>query len=132
MYYQIVFLIILIGIVMTICKYSQEGDILTHMRGCPSTKELKGKYSTSESIVDRLHQLLVYKENYVKWNHILLISLFVSIVLLHFFKREITISELILVAMLIFFAIDLPNRWIHAHVQSGVIQEATQLRAIYS
>jgi len=131
MYLQVVFLIILVGVVMTLLKYSKEGDILTFTGNCPSVKKLKDDYPTKDSIIERMHNLLIYKESYVRWNRFIIIAMFVSMIILHFLRDEIRISEFLLLTCFIFLAIDLPNRWAHAHIQKGVMQEATQLYSIY-
>lgn len=116
---------------MTLLKYSKEGDILTFTGNCPSVKKLKDDYPTKDSIIERMHNLLIYKESYVRWNRFIIIAMFVSMIILHFLRDEIRISEFLLLTCFIFLAIDLPNRWAHAHIQKGVMQEATQLYSIY-
>lgn len=129
---QIIFLIILGCLISTLLRYSQEGDIGTFTNGAPQILEMKVKYPERDSVVKRLHNLILYKEGYVKWNKFIIISLFASIVLLYFLREEIRISELIIVSCFLFLCIDLPNRWVGAHISKGVIQEATQLYTYYS
>jgi hypothetical protein len=129
---QIIFLILLIGIVLTLLSYSKEGDILTFTGKCPSVKKLQSDYPDKDRIVERLHNLLIYKESYVRWNKYLIIAMFVSMIILFFLRERIVLAEFIILSSFLFLAIDLPNRWANAHIQKGVIQEATQLYTLYS
>lgn len=131
-YLQIVFIIILACLVFTLLKYSQEGDISTFTFGTSQINEMKKKYPTKNSIVNRLHNLIIYREGYVKWNRFIIISMFASLVLLYFLREEVKLSEFIIVSCFLFLCIDLPNRWGHAHISKGVIQEATQLYTYHS
>lgn len=130
---EIVFLIILLGVVLTLLKYTQEGDIKTFNGKCPRVSELLKMYGNKDEVVNRLFNLFSYQENYVRWNRFLVIAMFTAIVILYFKKGEgsISVIELILVASFIFLAIDLPNRWGTAHVKSGVLIEANRLMTMY-
>lgn len=132
MFIQVVFLIILIGVILTLLKYSKEGDILTFTGNCPSVQKLREKFPTKDQLVERLHNLLIYKESYVRWNSFLVISMFASMVILYFLRGEVKLAEFIILTSFIFLAIDLPNRWAHSHIQKGVIQEGTQLYSLYA
>lgn len=127
LYLQIVFLIILSGVVFTLFKYSQEGDILTLTSNATHLNEFSSKFPTRNDVVERLHSLLIYKEGYVRWNRYLLIAMFASLVILFFTRGEVRLSEFILTTCFLFLCIDLPSRWGHSHISQGVIQEATQL-----
>jgi hypothetical protein len=58
--------------------------------------------------------------------------MFVSMIILFFLRERIVLAEFIILSSFLFLAIDLPNRWANAHIQKGVIQEATQLYTLYS
>ncbi len=131
MYLQIIFLIILIGVILTFFKYSKEGDILTLKGKCPSVEKLLASYPSRTKIIERMHDLLIYKDNYVRWNSFLIIAMFVSLVVLYFTREKIQLSEFIILTCFIFLAIDLPNRWANAHIYKGVTQEATQLQTLF-
>ncbi len=124
---QVIFLVILLGVMYTLLSYSQEGDIGTFTHGAPRLSEMKQKYPTAKDVVNRLHSLLIYKESYVRWNKLLVISMFASLTILYFLKEEVKLGEFIVLTCFVFVCIDLPNRWGHAHISQGVIQEATQL-----
>lgn len=128
---EILFLVILAGVMFTLFHYSQEGDILTFTGNAPKVREMREKYVNREQIVERLHSLLVYKESYVRWNREMIIALFVSLVILYCFRSEIRLAEVLLLTTFVFLAIDLPNRWGHAHISASVIQEGTQLYTLY-
>lgn len=133
MIFEIIFIIILIGVVLTCLSYSKEGDILT-LQSSMSLKHKKTHKNTSTSkdqIVDRLHSLLIYKEGYVRWNKFIIISLFASCVILKFLDIPFSVGKLIMLSIFIFMCIDLPNRWAHSHIQSGIIQEASILFGQY-
>ncbi len=128
---EIIFIVVLIAVIRTLFTYSKEGDILTLLNGSPGMEKLKQDYTTRESIVKRLHDLLLYKESYVRWNRQAVLSIFVALILVYLLQGEIKLSPLVLTTCLVFFAIDLPNRWGHTHVSAGVIQEGTQLQALF-
>lgn len=132
LYIQVVFLIVLMGVMFTLVKYSQEGDIGTFTAGAPRLSTMKKKYPNREAVVERLHSLLIYKESHVRWNRFLIISMFASLVILYFLREEVRLSEFIMLTCFIFLCIDLPNRWGYAHISKGVIQEATQLYTYHS
>jgi len=132
LYMQIIFLVILLGVMYTLVSYSQEGDIGTFTNGVPKISDMKRKYTSQADIVERLHSLLIYKESYVRWNRLLIISMLASIVTLYFLKEEVKLSEFLMLTCFIFICIDLPNRWGHAHISKGVIQEATQLYTLFT
>lgn len=124
---QVIFLIILCGVISTLFTYSQEGDILTYTSSCPKLDVMKRKYPDAKAVMDRMHSLLIYKESYVKWNRFILIAMFASLVILYTMKKEIKISEFIILTCFLFLCIEIPTRWSYAHVSKSVIQEATQL-----
>ena len=131
MYLESIFLLVLVGVVLTVLKYSKEGDILTFTGTCPQASKIRTLYPSKEKVVERLHALLVYKESYVRWNTFLLVAIFTSLIVLSFLRERVRIAEVIILSCFLFLAIDLPNRWAHAHIQKGVIQEATFLAGWY-
>lgn len=131
LYIQVVFLIILLGVCLTLIKYSQEGDIRTFTNGAPRLNLMKKTYPNREAVMERLHSLLIYKESYVRWNRYIIIAMFTSLVILYYIRGEVKLSEFIILSCFIFLAIDLPNRWGHTHVSKGIIQEGTQLYTHY-
>lgn len=130
-YNQIVFLVILFGVVYTLFKYSQEGDINTFIGSSPSVREIRERYTSRGQIAERLHHLLIYQNGYVRWNRILIISMFVSMIIIYLYEKEIKLEKFILLTAFIFLAVDLPNRWGHSHVRQGTIQEGTSLISHY-
>jgi hypothetical protein len=124
------FLMVLSGVVSTFLYYSQEGDIKTLLGNRSELNALK-EYDTPEKITQRLHDLIQYKNGYVRWNRYMIISMFVSMVLLKYFREKIEISEFFLTSVFIFAAIDLPNRWGNAHICKGVSVEASELYGKY-
>ena len=128
MLFEILFIIILIGVVLTCLSYSKEGDILTLK---PKKLNQNLNLNSKDQIVDRLHSLIIYKESYVKWNKFIIISMFASLVIMKFLEIPLTIGKFILLSIFIFMCIDLPNRWAHSHIQSGIIQEASILLGQY-
>ena len=131
LYIQVIFLIILFGVVLTLLKYSQEGDISTFIRGVPNPNLMKKNYPTREAVMERLHALLIYKESYVRWNRFFIIAMFTSLVILYCIRGEVNLGEFIILTCFIFLAIDLPNRWGYTHISKGIIQEGTQLYTYY-
>ena len=130
-YIQVVFLIILAGVVFTLIKYSQEGDLQTFTKGVPNLNVMKRNYPNREAVIERLHALLIYKESHVRWNRFIIISMFTSLVILYYIRGEVRLGEFIILTCFIFLAIDLPNRWGYSHISKGVIQEGTQLYTYY-
>lgn len=130
-YIQIVFLILLFALVLTLIKYSQEGDINTLTSGNTSFKEIKSRYPTRSDVVQRLHALILYKEGYIRWNRLIVISMIASLIILNFTREQIHFGEFILLSSFLFLCIEIPHRWGNAHISSGVIQEATRLFTYY-
>jgi hypothetical protein len=128
---EITFLIILACLVYTLLTYSKEGDILTFKNGNPTPAELMKKFKSKSDVMNRLNDLLVYKESYVRWNKYMVVAIFCSIIILYFLTDTIKIPQLIILSCFIFMAIDLPSRWATSHVSYGVIQEATKLTALH-
>jgi hypothetical protein len=128
---EIIFVVVLLAVIRTLFTYSKEGDILTLLNGAPGMEKLKQEYKTRESIVKRLHDLLLYKESYVRWNRQAILSVFVALIVIYLLQGEIKLAPLVLTTCLIFFAIDLPNRWGHTHISAGVIHEGTQLYSLF-
>jgi len=127
---DIIFLVILVAIIFTLLKYTQEGDILT-LRSKSSIRELHFKYPTKDAIVNRLHSLLIYKSGYVKWNRFMIMALFVALIITRYFREDVKLADVLVISTLIFFAIDIPNRWGASHVYSGIIEEGTILSGWY-
>lgn len=132
MYLESIFFFLLIGVLFTLMVYSKGGDIDTLTGECPSIISLKKQYKTQQDIVDRLHKLFIYKTSYIRWNKFIVIAMFTAVIILSFLKQHsYTVTDVLLVSGIIFLAIDLPNRWGHAHIESSVIQEVTQLYSLY-
>jgi hypothetical protein len=132
LYVQIIFLVMLGATVFTLLKYTQEGDILTLSGSCPKVLEMKKKYTTRQQVVERLRDLISYSGGYVRWNRLIVLSLISAIIILYFCKEDVKLPEILILTAFIFCIIDIPNRWGHAHVQTGVNQEANQLITHFS
>ncbi len=126
---HISFVFILCLVVYTLYSYSQEGDIQTLTRNIP--KRLRKLYPTRRKIVERMRDLLIYKNHYVKWHKFMAIALFCSTLITYHFLHRLDTPTVLILTCVIFLAIDLPNRWMSAHVHSSVSQESAMLYALF-
>lgn len=131
-YFTLIFALTLVGLVVSVYKYSKDGDIATFKNGTPSPTTMLSLYPTQELTVQRMHDLLIYKESYVRWNRYLVLSIFAAFIIMKYHEREMKTGNLIVLSSFIFLIIDLPNRWANAHIQKGIVQEATQLHSLYA
>ena len=132
MFIEIVFIVILVGIITALFTYSQDGDINTLTQLSPKVQEIKAKYKTKDQIAQRLHNLIIYNGGYIRWPQFLIVSLFTSIIILQTLTGKVDLGYLLVLSSVIFVAIDLPNRWGQSHISSNVSQEATQLCTLHS
>lgn len=119
---QIILTVIIISILYALCTYSQEGDIKTLTRSIP-----KSIPKTKRECIERMHSLLIYKLNYVRWPIYLGISLFCSVVINYYFQNELRIASMIILTAFLFLAMELPCRWLRTHVNSSVSHEGSML-----
>lgn len=110
-----ILLILSISIFYTAITYSKEGDINTLTGNLKSPWKLSKIYNTQEKIIKRLHSLIIYKHNYVKWNKLILLSISLSIFIVHYYNKKFVFSEIILFSTLIFLVLELPYRWCNTH-----------------
>ncbi len=118
--------VIVLGVVQTAFRYSQEGDILTAL-----SKKKKISSLNEKEIVDRLHSIAIYGQNYVKWNNSMLLALFTGLILFRLLQVEFSFSQYLIVVVILFLSNDLCNRWISAHVSSAITAEANMLYGQY-
>lgn len=118
--------VIVLGVVQTAFRYSQEGDILTAL-----SKKKKISSLNEKEIVDRLHSIAIYGQNYVKWNNSMLLALFTGLILFRLLQVEFSFSQYLIVVLILFLSNDLCNRWVSAHVSSAITAEANMLYGQY-
>lgn len=126
-----IFLVIVIVILCySLCVYSPEGDLKTAKGTVPSVDKLRKKYNTKKKIVDRLYDLIIMKHNAVVWNKNLGIAIVFSIVLAYITKMD--MKSLFISIFVMFIAVDLPNRWISAHINTPIFGEASVLYGFHN
>jgi len=111
-------------------KYSPEGDIQTLIGSVPKPGILRKKYPTNKQLVSRLYELLIYKNGNIKWNKLLSISIFCSYFLVYYLSDVVTIPKIMVTSCLLFLVLDLPYRFEHTHLHTGISHEASMLYAL--
>lgn len=123
------FLIITLALCYTLYLYSKEGDIGTLTGSTPSAWKLKKLYPNQENKMKRLHDLIIYKDDHIKWNRFMVIAVFAASLIVYNLVKKFDPTKIIVTTLIVFLAIDLPNRWASAHVKSATQHEATMLCA---
>lgn len=112
--YVIIFTIIYV--IPRIFIYNREGDIELNIKGI-NKEEIKKK--SIDQLFDRMHHLIIYNEKKVRWPYYLTLSMIASVLLLNVIDRnKFTKENTIITTLLIFFFIELPQRYESAHVRS--------------
>lgn len=121
---HIIFAILILSVSFTLFYYNQKGGLHTII----NADEYKGM--NKKEIVKKLRELIIYKNHYTRWNKFLIISLFFSYLVCYYFK-SVSVQNILIVALLIFIAIDSPQRWINAHVSMNISHQASVLYGMY-
>ena len=121
----LIFVLLLIGVIISLLKYSKEGDIkiLTS-----TEKNNLNKIENKEKIKDCIFNLVIYKNNYIRWNIYVVLYLFTAMLIvniltqfnnMHEQNTSQIIYKIILVTAIIFIFLDIPQKWIDAHIHKG-------------
>lgn len=125
--FDIIFLVCLVGVVITLFFYTKEGDIDIMTKTGGKTLD---KYNTRDKIIDRINEVIVYKYNHVYWNFYLLISSFTACLVVELLDQCQRINKtykMIAITAIIFLCLEFPKRYINAHIHKGVEVEVTKL-----
>ena len=125
------FFILFIGLIVVILNiYNKEGDI-SHLSKKFDFDTLEKTYNCPKKILTRLYQIVHFKFNYVYWIFYTLISIVGSVlinyILSQIYNFNITLSSILLTALVIFICMEVPHRFITVHYNKAVEVEGTNL-----
>lgn len=119
-----------IYVVPRIWVYNREGDIELSVKGVD--KEQIKKKSVSE-LIDRMHQLIIYNENKVRWPYYMTIAGIASVIFTEISNSKTDqCTKLLILTFFIFMLLELPQRYESAHVRSIQTYESSLLKETLS
>ena len=125
------FFVLMVGLILIVLNlYHQTGDI-GHMSKVLNYCEIEKKYNCPKLILSRLYQILHFKFNYVYWVYFTLLSVLSSVlinyILSQIYNFKISLSSVLVCALVVFITLEVPHRFITVHYNKKVEVEGTSL-----
>lgn len=114
------FILVLAMIIAMNNIYHKNGDIKT-LTNDFSFNKVDKEFNNKDKIISRIHNLFVYKSNYVYWIYYLAISvisaLLLNLIFTEVYKVKMSFVAVISTILLLFIILELPRRFINAHFE---------------
>jgi uncharacterized membrane protein (DUF373 family) len=114
------FILVLAMIIAMNNIYNKNGDIKTLTHDF-SFNKVNNEFNNKDKILSRIHNLFIYKNNYVYWIYYLVISiisaLLLNLIFAEIYKVKISFVAVLSTILLLFIILELPRRFINSHFE---------------
>lgn len=116
----IISLFLVVFIIPRLYFYTAEGHVTNYYQ-----KDIdRDKYTTDE-LIDKLYRLSIYDYCKVRWHYTFLLSIVMAIFVLFLINGKLDLKNLIILTLLFFVAIEVPNRLENGHLKGKTFNKAT-------